>query len=155
LRTAIAVLSLSALIAPLRQAVVAYLAFDAKITRVANTSSNNSSFSVLVTGGTGPCTNGGWISFPVSIAPDPDTHKRAYAAALLALTTGMSLRIHIYTNDDCHAATYIEIALQSPLWRRQLAPPRHFDGNAYYVHRRLGAYLGDSIVERREIGRQT
>jgi hypothetical protein len=52
-----------------------YLATSTKITRIANTSSNNSAFAVLVAGGSGQCTNGGWISFHVSTAPDPDTQS--------------------------------------------------------------------------------
>lgn len=38
------------------------------------------------------------------------THKRAYAAALAALTTGMTVRVHNYQNNTCDSASYIELA---------------------------------------------
>jgi hypothetical protein len=79
------------------------------IVRVANTSGNQSLFVVLVAGGSGPCPNGQWIAFPTYAAGDAEVHKRAYAMALLALTTGMKVAIHNYNNDNCNEAAYIEI----------------------------------------------
>jgi hypothetical protein len=89
-----------------------YLVQEAKVTRVANTSSNQAMFVVWVVGGTGTCamTAGRWIAFPLSSAVDADVHKRAWSAALLALSSGMNVTIYNYANDDCYGASYIEIA---------------------------------------------
>jgi hypothetical protein len=89
-----------------------YLAVGVTVTKVSNTNSNDQSFVVTFTGGTGPCTSGTgstFVIFPLSAAPDADTHKRAYAAALLALTTGMRVTLYNYTSDSCTGASYIEV----------------------------------------------
>ena len=88
-----------------------YLVSNATITHVANTAGNYSVFVVQVAGGTGPCANGAtiWITFPVSAAPDADTHRRAYSAAMTALVTGMHVSIYNYTNDNCDGASYIDL----------------------------------------------
>lgn len=88
-----------------------YIATGATIIRVSSTNGNTASFQVMVAGGTGPCTSesGTWVVFPLSAAPDADTHKRAYAAALLALTTGMPVVLYNYANDDCVGASYVDV----------------------------------------------
>ena len=88
-----------------------YVATDATVLRVSSTNGNTASFQVMVAGGTGPCTSvsGIWVVFPLSAAPDADTHKRAYAAALLALATGMSVTLYNYTNDNCVLASYVDV----------------------------------------------
>jgi hypothetical protein len=50
--------------------------------------------------------------FHVATAPDRDTHKRAYAAALLAPTTRMTVAIYNYANNNCDGASYIELGPQ-------------------------------------------
>jgi hypothetical protein len=86
------------------------LAVDASIARVRNTVSNSTSFSVQVSGGTGPCAIvGQWITFPVSAAADADTHKRTYATVLTALALGLQVRIYNYSGSACDGASYIEI----------------------------------------------
>jgi Family of unknown function (DUF5992) len=89
-------------------AVAGDLALNARVVRVANTGNNSTVFSVAVSGGSlNLCS--GWITFPVSAAPDADTHKRAYAAALLALSSGMLVRVHNYSSDSCEGASYIDL----------------------------------------------
>lgn len=80
-----------------------------RVVRVANTGNNSSVFSVEVAGGSQNLCANGWITFPVSAASDPEIHKRAYAAALVALTTGMPVRVHNYHSNSCDAASYIEL----------------------------------------------
>lgn len=81
----------------------------ATVLHVGNTNNNLDAFRVFVAGGTGPCTSasGVWVVFPVGT--DPDIHKRAYAAALLALTTGMHVTLFNYTDDACTGASYIDV----------------------------------------------
>ncbi len=85
------------------------LVFGGRLVGLTNTTSNSSIFAIKVTGGSLNLCSTTWISFPVSAAADADTHKRAYAAALTALTTGMPVRIHNYASDSCGAAQYIEL----------------------------------------------
>lgn len=79
------------------------------LAKVTNTASNGLNFSVFVTGGTNNLCTGGWITFPLSAAPDVQAHQRAYAAALLAMSTGAPVRIHNYQGNSCVGASYIEI----------------------------------------------
>lgn len=85
------------------------LVVGGRVVRVANTSNNLSMFSVQVAGGSPNLCGSGWITFPVSAASDPEIHKRAYAAALVALTTGMPVRVHNYHSNNCDTASYIEL----------------------------------------------
>ena len=89
-----------------------YIATGARVTHVSSTNGNTASFQVMVAGGTGPCTSesGTWVVFPLSAAPDADTHKRAYAAALLALTTGMPVILFNYSSDSCTGASYVDVS---------------------------------------------
>ena len=93
------------------QANAGYLVSNATITHVANTAGNYPVFAVQVAGGTGPCSNGAttWIQFPVASGADVDQHRRAYAAAMTALVTGMHVSIYNYTNDNCDGASYIDL----------------------------------------------
>lgn len=88
-----------------------YIVVGATVTHVSSTNGNNQAFQVQVAGGTGPCANatGSWVIFPLSAAADADAHKRAYAAALLALTTGMRVTFVNYSNDSCNGASYVDI----------------------------------------------
>lgn len=86
-----------------------YLVQNGTITRVYNTSNNQNAFAVNVQGGTGPCTST-VIVFPLSAAADADTHKRAYAAALMAFAMGLQVSIYNYTNDTCTIASYIDVS---------------------------------------------
>ncbi|MBM0105754.1 hypothetical protein JM946_13515 [Steroidobacter sp. S1-65] len=85
------------------------LVIGGRVVRVANTGNNASVFSVEIAGGSPNLCANGWITFPVSASSDPEIHKRAYAAALLALTTGMPVRVHNYHSNSCDAASYIEV----------------------------------------------
>lgn len=88
-----------------------YIVVGATVTHISSTNGNNQSFQVQVAGGTGPCTNGTgmWVVFPLSAAPDADTHKRAYAAAMLALATGMRVTLYNYSDDGCTGASYVDV----------------------------------------------
>jgi hypothetical protein len=90
-------------------AVAGDLVVGGRIIRITNTGANMPVFSIEVSGGSTNLCGSGWITFPVSAAPDADTHKRAYAAALLALSTGLSVRVHNYQGSDCNSASYIEL----------------------------------------------
>jgi hypothetical protein len=50
-----------------------YLAQGATVVAVTNTSSNQQAFSVKLSGGTGPCVSGGWVSFKEVDAADAKT----------------------------------------------------------------------------------
>jgi hypothetical protein len=84
------------------------LVTNATITKILDTSGNQTQFAIVVSGGTGPCANT-VIYFPVGAAVDVDTHKRAYAAALLALATGMRISAWNYTGNNCEGAAYIDV----------------------------------------------
>lgn len=86
------------------------LVLGGRIVRIANTGNNSPVFSIEVSGGSLNLCGTGWITFPASVAADPDTHKRAYAAALVAMTTGMTVRVHNYQSNSCDTASYIELA---------------------------------------------
>jgi Family of unknown function (DUF5992) len=85
-----------------------YVIQGATIVNVGSTNGNAAQFHVVVTGGAGPCV-GQTILFHISNAPDADTHKRAYAAALLALAMGYRVNIYNYTDNNCAGASYIDI----------------------------------------------
>jgi len=87
------------------------LVTDAVITSVGNTSGNGPSFFVIVSGGSGLCTNQ-FIWFPESAAGDANVFNRAYKSALLALSTGMHVKIHNYSDNTCAKASYIQVSSQ-------------------------------------------
>ena len=84
-----------------------YIVVEGTVTSVANTGSNLENFVVRTTGGSGICTSS---RFPLSSAPNKGVHDRAYAAALLALTTGMEVTIYNYEDNSCEKAVYLSIA---------------------------------------------
>src|SRR4051812_45234848 len=86
-----------------------YVVNDATIANIANTNGNTPAFVVTVAGGSGPCA-GTNITFTQSAATDADTFKRAYAAALLAFTTGSTVSIYNYTDTSCTNAVYIIVS---------------------------------------------
>jgi hypothetical protein len=86
-----------------------YIVDGARVVSVANTASNQTVFIVKTSGGTGACTNGSWITFSPASAPDADTYKRAYTAALLAFTTGALVKIYNYSSGTCDGASFIEL----------------------------------------------
>ena len=83
------------------------IAAGGTITQIKNVTGNMTQWAIWITGGTGVCL-GNWIVFPLSAAPDADTHKRGYATALMATALGMRVKIHNYSGDDCLNASYIE-----------------------------------------------
>jgi hypothetical protein len=91
-------------------AVAGDLVTGGRVVRIANTGNNLNVFSVEVAGGSQNLCSNVWITFPATAAPDADTYKRAYAAALVALTTGVLVRVYNYQNNSCDAASYIELA---------------------------------------------
>jgi len=87
----------------------AYLVTGGTVTQVANTSGNNPAFVVLVTGGTSNTCPATWIIFSQADAPDAATFQRAYAAAMVALTTGVSVSIYNYADATCNHASYLQL----------------------------------------------
>lgn len=81
------------------------------ITKISNTSSNLQNFAILVSGGSTNLCGSAWINFPVSAVADVESHKRAYAIALVALTTGLTVRVHNYVDNTCNTAAYIELSV--------------------------------------------
>jgi hypothetical protein len=102
-----AALALIALAVP-HLAFSGYLVTTGTIQSISNTSGNNALFTITVVGGSGPC-NGQNIAFLAWAAPDADTHKRAYALAMLAFATGKRINVYNYTNDACTTASYIDV----------------------------------------------
>jgi hypothetical protein len=86
-----------------------YIVTSATITAVISTSGNTAAFVVETQGGTRTCTGGIQITFNQSDSPDADTFKRAYAAALVALTTGIHVTIYNYQASTCGHASYLQL----------------------------------------------
>ena len=86
-----------------------YLVQGGTITHVTSTNGNTASFAVQVTGGSVNSCVGVWINFNQVDAADADTFKRAFAAALLAYTTGNQVLIYNYLDTTCQRAGYIEL----------------------------------------------
>jgi hypothetical protein len=81
-----------------------------RITKIGNTrSSLDPSFIVFVEGGAGPCANN-WLYFYPSGSSNAEIQKRAYAAALLALSTNATVTIEAASTDSCLDAYYIGIS---------------------------------------------
>jgi Family of unknown function (DUF5992) len=87
-----------------------WLAWDAQLTAVTNTSGNTDSFVVLFTGGTGACASQGQVTFPRDATTSQEVLRRAYATALMALATGMKVNIYNYESDSCDRAAHIWIS---------------------------------------------
>jgi uncharacterized protein DUF5992 len=75
----------------------------------------DAAFVLSVTGATGPCATS-WIGFYPTDFADAESFKRAFAIAMLAYTTGKTVRItsSLYSvaspaNGDCWHANYIQI----------------------------------------------
>ena len=107
------ILSLTS-IASTTQAQAAYIARDALIHAVGNTSYELPVFVVKVSGGTGACGNS-TITFPESTLPDPNNpayirlYERAYSTALTAFAAGKRVDIYNYDGSDCDNASFIEV----------------------------------------------
>lgn len=84
-----------------------YLVKGATIASIANTSSNQDIFTIWIEGGEGVCPN--VITFPRSATSSNEIHKRAYATALTAFTTGAKIWVHNYQGSDCNNAAYIRL----------------------------------------------
>lgn len=91
-----------------KESFAGYIANSVTITNIANTASNRSEFAIRTTGGTSLC-DGQWIVFPALDASDTPAHQRAYANALLALTTGLKVNIYNYYDETCSRASFIEL----------------------------------------------
>jgi uncharacterized 2Fe-2S/4Fe-4S cluster protein (DUF4445 family) len=89
-----------------------YIAINAKITKVGNTSGNGASFTVVVSQGTGPCVTAGVqknIYFAKHMASTEKVFDRAYSTALAALVSGKKVNIYNYVDGSCDKAVAIEI----------------------------------------------
>lgn len=85
-----------------------YVLTGGTLTAVTSTAGNAPQFAVIANDGGGPCI-GQWIAFPRDATPDIDNHKRAFALAVLAHTTGAKVTIYNYESDSCSRAVYIEL----------------------------------------------
>jgi len=85
-----------------------YVLTGGSLTTVTNTADNAPQFAVIANGGGGPCA-GQWITFPRDATSDAENHRRAFALALLAHTTGSKVNIYNYESDACNRAAYIEL----------------------------------------------
>lgn len=79
----------------------------ATLSRIAPIESNTTTFSVLTTGGLGPCANV-WIQFPPTTSPDADTQKQVYATLLFAMAQGLRVTLWNYTGSACTGTSYVE-----------------------------------------------
>lgn len=88
-----------------------YIAQGAVIKQLSNMGGNANAFGVEIVGGSGPSSSStsAWIWFPVGAAPDGPTHQRAYAAAMMAMSMGLRVKIFNYSSDDCNNASFISI----------------------------------------------
>ncbi|WP_299495118.1 DUF5992 family protein [uncultured Shewanella sp.] len=86
-----------------------YIVIDGIITSISNTRSNENSFTVSVSGGVGSCKDS-TIIFPLSAAGTPEVHERAYSSALTAFVSGLKVKIHNYSGDNCDTASYIRLS---------------------------------------------
>lgn len=85
------------------------VATNATVIAVNNTLWNEDAFEIQVSAENSICPSGN-IGFPIWSAASPETHKRAYTAALTSLTTGMKVTVHSYQEtDECWTASYIRI----------------------------------------------
>ncbi|MEI8611064.1 DUF5992 family protein [Enterovibrio norvegicus] len=83
---------------------------NAVVTAIENAQNlNQDSFVVTVSGGTGVCADN-LIFFPATATGShQDIYKRAYSSALAALTSGMKVDIHSFSDNTCSNATWIKI----------------------------------------------
>jgi len=81
---------------------------DAVITEVASSSGNKDVFYVKLKGGTGPCA-GGSVLFPANKSQSEQSYNQAFSIALAVAMSGKKIRIHNYSNNDCHGANFIGV----------------------------------------------
>ena len=86
-----------------------YVVQNATVIEVTNTGGNQQNFVVHTTGGTGSCINGN-VTFPLAYAADSQAHQRAYAAALLAFSTGAKVSIYNYVSNACDQVAFIDLS---------------------------------------------
>jgi len=87
-----------------------YIVSGATVTKVMNTYSNKAQFAITVSGGSGVCANK-IIIFPLSatVGENKESHSRAYATALTAITTDIKVDVYNYSGSDCNNASFIRM----------------------------------------------
>jgi uncharacterized protein DUF5992 len=80
----------------------------ATITSIANTNGDQESFTIWISGGTGPCVDS-TLTFPKTAVSSLEIYQRAYATALAAFAAGFTVTAHDYQSELCHNAGYIKI----------------------------------------------
>lgn len=88
------------------------LVTNAKISKMANISSNIDGFYLNLDGnGVGPCV-GSPIFFKADIMPNQSKEalNRAVTLASMAFSMDLYVQIHNYTDDNCYGASYIRIS---------------------------------------------
>ena len=105
------IVGLLALLVPAIDALAAgaYLVQGGIVTKISSTNANLSAFAIQVSGGSVNTCASIWINFNQADAPDAATFTRAYAAALLALTTGVPVQIYNYYDTTCQRAGLVEL----------------------------------------------
>lgn len=86
-----------------------WLAQDATVEFVENTSGNSDVFTVLVSGGTGPCISA-LITFPKSSATSEAIYTRAFTLLTAANLSGRKVSIYNYVDQSCSNAVGIRLA---------------------------------------------
>lgn len=86
-----------------------WIAQDATVEYVENTSGNNDVFTVLVSGGTGPCVST-LITFPKSSATSEAIFTRAFTLLTAANVSGRKVSIYNYLDQSCTNAVGVRLA---------------------------------------------
>ncbi|MEZ8822883.1 DUF5992 family protein [Vibrio amylolyticus] len=83
---------------------------NATVVSVENTKNLDvDSFVVNVSGGTGICANS-LVFFPAAATGShQEIYRRAFSIALTALSTGMKVDIHSFSDDTCDNATWLKV----------------------------------------------
>lgn len=82
----------------------------ATIVEVASNGTKGKNFGVRIEGGTGACAGKIWIFFLEAQAPSIATYNQSFSLALTALSTGMTVRLHHYTEESCVNADFISLS---------------------------------------------
>lgn len=91
-----------------------WIAQNATVKRVENTSNNVDMFAVVVEGGSGPCVSTAsqtqLIFFPRANAGSEHVHDRAFAMVLSAQATQNPVSIYNYLDDSCGTAVGVSVS---------------------------------------------
>lgn len=81
---------------------------NGKVEEVTNIVGNEKQFGIkLSAGSSGVCAGGFMYIKASSFGDDIDSYKQAFSLATTALVADKRIRVHNYTGDSCHGATFI------------------------------------------------